>query len=181
MISEIIAQRADIEQLKTLFGRALRVGAVEVVDAQKGFRVKLGDGPDGQPFLSPWYPHPESGGATSTWMPLSKGQIVGVINPGGDPRRGVLIRGGFSDANPAPSQSLGENLFSFGGVTITVLADGALQIDAPGRVIVNSPNVELGGEGGPPVARIGDLVAVGAGSSAGSWPIVTGSDAVKAV
>ena len=181
MISEIIAQRADIEQLKTLFGLALRVGAVEVVDAQKGFRVKLGEGANGQPFLSPWYPHPESGGATSTWMPLSKGQIVGVINPGGDPRRGVLIRGGFSDANPAPSQSLDENRLSFGGVTITVLADGTLQIDAPGRVIVNSPSVELGGEGGPAVARIGDLVAVGAGSSAGNWPIVTGSDVVKAI
>jgi hypothetical protein len=120
MISEIIAQRADIEQLKTLFGRSLKVGPVEVVDAERGFRIKLGEGQGGKPYLSPFYPHPESGGATSTWAPLSKGQIVGIINPGGDARRGVLLRGGFSDENPPPSQSLEENVYSFNGVTITV-------------------------------------------------------------
>ena len=181
MISEIVAQRADIEHLKSLFGRSLKVGAVEVVDAKKGFRIKLGEGPEGEPYLSPWYPHPESGGATSTWAPLSKGQIVGLINPGGDARQGVLLRGGFSDANPAPSESLDENMFSFGGVKLTIGAGGTLVIDAPGKVVVNSPHVELGGEGGKKVARVGDLVEVGSGSSAGKWPIVTGSDVVKAV
>lgn len=181
MISEILAQRADIEQLKSLFGRALKVGPVEVVDAKLGFRIKLGTDAQGKPFLSPFYPHPESGGATSTWAPLSKGQIVGVINPGGDPRQGVLLRGGFSDANPPPSESLDENKFDFGGVTITIGTGGNVVIDAPGKVVVNSPNIELGGEGGPPVARIGDLVKVGSGSSAGSWPIVSGSDVVRAV
>ena len=180
MISEIIAQRADIEQLKTLFGRALQVGPVEVVDAERGFRIKLGEDGEGQPFLSPFYPHPESGGATKTWAPLSKGQIVGMLNPGGDPRRGVLLRGGFSDANPAPSQSLDENLLSFGGVTLAINADGSLEITAPGTVLVNATNIALGGEGGRKVARIGDKVDVGSGSSAGLWPIVEGSDVVTA-
>lgn len=181
MISEIIAQRADIEQLKTLFGRALRVGPVAVVDPEKGFRIKLGDGADGEPFLSPYYPHPESGGATSTWVPLSEGQIVGVINPGGDPRRGILLRGGFSDANPPPSNSLSENVFAFGGVKLTISDNGSLVVDAPGKVVVNAPRIELGGEGGKKVARVGDKVNVGAGSSAGLWPIVEGSDVVSAV
>ncbi|MCR6672198.1 baseplate assembly protein [Devosia ginsengisoli] len=181
MISEIIAQRADIEQLKMLFGRALRVGPVAVVDPEKGFRIKLGDGADGQPYLSPFYPHPESGGATSTWAPLSEGQIVGVINPGGDPRRGVLLRGGFSDANPPPSQSLDENVLRFGQVKLTIGKDGALTIDAATNVLVNAPRIELGGAGGPKVARIGDHVLVGHGSSAGMHPIVEGSDVVSAI
>lgn len=181
MISEIIAQRADIEQLKSLFGRALRVGPVAVVDPEKGFRIKLGDGPDGQPYLSPFYPHPESGGVTSTWAPLSEGQIVGLINPGGDPRRGVLLRGGFSDANPPPSQSLDENKLQFGGVTITIGKGGDVTIDAATNVLVNAPKIELGGEGGKKVARLGDKVNVGSGSSAGLWPIVEGSDVVSAV
>ncbi len=181
MISEIVAQRADIEQLKSLFGRALKVGPVEVVDPAKGFRIKLGEGADGAPFLSPFYPHPESGGATSTWMPLSKGQIVGVINPGGDPRRGVLLRGGFSDENPPPSSSLDENKLQFGGVTMTINQDGTVTLDAALKVIVNAPSIELGGEGGKKVARIGDKVDVGSGSSAGLWPIVEGSDVVSAL
>lgn len=181
MIAEIIAQRADIEQLKMLFGRALRVGPVAVVDPKKGFRIKLGEGPDGQPYLSPFYPHPESGGATSTWAPLSEGQIVGLINPGGDPRRGVLLRGGFSDANPPPSQSLDENVLEFGQVKITVGKGGSVTIDAATNVVVNAPRIDLGGEGGRKVARIGDMVEVGHGSSSGLHPIVQGSSVVSAV
>lgn len=138
MIDAFIGLKIDVEMLKTAFGNALKVGPVEEVDAQKGYRLKLGEGPDGAPFLSPWYPHPESGGATGTWAPLSKGQIVGVINPGGDPRQGVLIRGGFSDANPPISQRLDENKVSFGGVTIT-LAGGRMTID--GDVQINGSSL----------------------------------------
>ena len=138
MIDAFIGLKIDVEMLKTAFGNALKVGPVEEVDAQKGYRLKLGEGPDGTPFLSPWYPHPESGGATGTWAPLSKGQIVGVINPGGDPRQGVLIRGGFSDANPPISQRLDENKVSFGGVTIT-LAGGRMTID--GDVQINGSSL----------------------------------------
>lgn len=173
MISEILAQRADIEQLKTIFGRCLRVGPVAVVDPVKGFRIRWGNGAGGEPFLSPFYPHPESGGATSTWAPLSEGQIVGVINPEGDPRQGVLLRGGFSDSNPPPSQSLDENVLAFGGVKLTIAKDGSLTIDAGVAVTINAPRIDLGGEGGKPVARIGDLVAGGR--------IVEGSSVVHAV
>ncbi|GGF38242.1 hypothetical protein GCM10011321_31500 [Youhaiella tibetensis] len=181
MINHFIELKADIESLKTAFGAALRVGAVAAVDAKKGFRVKWGEDGDGRPFLSPWYPHPESGGATSTWMPLSEGQIVGIMNPGGDPRQGVLLRGGFSDVNPPPSQSLDENVIAFGSVRLTLHRDGRIVVDAGGPVTINSPEIHLGGEGGQPVARVGDLVEVGSGSSAGMWPIVEGSSVVRAV
>lgn len=49
-----------------------------------------------------------------------------------------------------------------------------------GKVVVESPDIRLGGEGGQKVARVGDQVQVGAGSSAGLWPIVEGSDKVRA-
>lgn len=129
MFEMLVGMQVDVEMLKTAFGNSLKVGSVEQVDAKKGCRLKLGEGPDGQPFLSPWYPHPESGGATGTWAPLSKGQIVGVMNPGGDPRQGVLIRGGYSGVNPPISESLGENKFQFGGATITI-AGGKVTIEA---------------------------------------------------
>lgn len=137
MIEALVGMKIDIEMLKTAFGNALKVGPVEVVDAKQGYRLKLGEAPDGAPFLSPWYPHPESGGATGTWAPLSKGQIVGVINPGGDPRQGVLLRGGFSGINPPISESLGENKYKFGGVTVTV-ADGKVTIEGDLHVIGES-------------------------------------------
>ncbi len=133
MIEAIIDMQVDIEMLKTAFGNSLRVGPIEEVDAQKGFRLKYGDGPNG-PWLSPWYPHPESGGATGTWAPLSKNQVVGVINPAGDPRQGVLIRGGFSGVHPPISENLGENKFTFAGVTITI-AGGKITIEGDVHVI----------------------------------------------
>ena len=106
MHRNLVGMKIDIEMLKTAFGKSLKVGPVAAIDAEKGYRIKFGEDENGQPFLSPWYPHPESGGASSTWMPLSLGQIVGMMNPNGDPRQGLLIRGGFSDANQSPSNDL---------------------------------------------------------------------------
>ena len=51
---------------------------------------------------------------------------------------------------------------------------------AADNVHVDAKNVTLGGEGGQKVARVGDKVLVSAGSSAGEWPIITGSDIVTA-
>ena len=41
-------------------------------------------------------------------------------------------------------------------------------------------DVDLGGSGGQPVARVGDKVEITAGTSAGQWPIISGSGKVKA-
>jgi len=40
------------------------------------------------------------------------------------------------------------------------------------KVVIDSADVQLGGDGGAKVARIGDKVQVSSGSSAGLWPIV---------
>ena len=56
-----------------------------------------------------------------------------------------------------------------------------MTIDAATNVLVNAPEIELGGEGGKQVARIGDMVNVTFGSSAGLHPIVEGSDVVFAI
>lgn len=176
MIADFIAMRLDIEMMKTAFGNSLKVGPVEVIDAEKGYRLRLG-GTDQDPFLSPWYPHPETG---KTSVPLKKGQIVGVINPSGDPRQGVMFRGGYSDEHSSPNGDMEANVFEDAGVRIEIKG-GSLVITANSKVVVNAPQVDLGGEGGKPVARVGDMVNVGSGSSAGLWPIVEGSSVVSAV
>jgi phage baseplate assembly protein gpV len=127
MIEFLTGQRIDIEMLKTRFGQMIRIGPIEEINSAKGYRIKLGDGDDG-PFLSPWLPHPESGGQTSSWIPLSKGQVVGVLSPNGDIRQGVLLRGGFTDSNPAPSSDLMANVLKGLGATVT-LKDGTLTVD----------------------------------------------------
>lgn len=176
LIQELVSQRIDLEMVRTAFGNSLKVGPVEEIDAEKGYRLKLGEDDEGKPFLSPWYPHPESGGQTQSWVPLSKGQVVGVLNPSGDQTQGILVRGGFNGENGPPSQDLVANFFKAFGITIS-MKDGVVTIE--GDFIVKG-QVDLGDTGGPRVARIGDKVEVLIGSSMGLWPIVDGSSKVRA-
>ena len=127
MIDVIVGLKTDLEMLKTAFGNALKVGPVAEIDAKRGYRLKLGNGPSG-PYLSPWYPHPESGGQTASWMPLSKGQIVAVVHPAGDMRQGVMFRAGFGGNNAAPSADLAANVLRAFGVTIT-MKDGRVTLE----------------------------------------------------
>ncbi|MDX6806316.1 baseplate assembly protein [Terrihabitans rhizophilus] len=128
---DLYGMKTDIEMLKSAFGNALKVGPVEEIDAKRGYRLKLGEGADG-PFLSPWYPHPETG---KTSVPLKKGQIVGVINPTGDMRQGLMFRGGYSDGNPSPNDNMEANVFEDAGVRM-VVADNALTITAGDTSVV---------------------------------------------
>lgn len=67
---------------------------------------------------------------------------------------------------------------------ISVAGDATLT--AGGRVDLTAPEVSVNGTLGvgtgdrQPVARIGDLVNVGSGSSAGLWPIVSGAQDMEA-
>ncbi len=113
----------DLQMLKTAFGKAMKMGPVEQINPVKGYRLRLGEGPNG-PFLSPWYPHPETGKSS---VPLKKGQVVGVVNPTGDPRQGFLIRGGYSDAYPSPNDDMDANVFEDAGVRLSI-AGGTLRV-----------------------------------------------------
>jgi phage baseplate assembly protein gpV len=143
MFDELISQRLDIERLKSAFGNMLKIGPVAAVDAKKGYRIDLGVGSDGAPFLSPWMPHPENGGQSSTWMPLSVGQIVGILSPNGDLTQGLLLRGGFSDENAQPSEDLTANLLQAFGVEIS-MKDGQLVIK--GNVKIEGDFEAVGGK-----------------------------------
>lgn len=116
MIRETLSILSDLEALKDAFGRLAKVGPIKVVDKEKGYRISYGE-IDGEEFLSPWQPFPDDG---KSWVPLEVGQIVGIINPGGDPRQGFLVRSGYSDQHPAPSQDLDANVFDAANVRMTM-------------------------------------------------------------
>lgn len=134
---EIVEMKADLEHLKSAFGQSIRVGPVAEIDAAKGYRLKLGEGEEGAPFLSPWLPHPETG---KTSVPLKLGQIVGVVAASGNLRQGLVFRGGYGGGNDSPNADMAANVFEDAGVRITI-AGGALRIEAGGST------VEISGEG----------------------------------
>ena len=49
------------------------------------------------------------------------------------------------------------------------------------QVVVDSPEILLGKDATKGVARVGDYITIDTGSSAGSWPIMTSSSAVKSI
>jgi uncharacterized Zn-binding protein involved in type VI secretion len=70
-----------------------------------------------------------------------------------------------------------------GDITIKVLGNaniegGNINIKGNSNIALDG-NVDLGGSGGQPIARIGDKVEITGGSSAGQWPIISGSSKVK--
>lgn len=61
-----------------------------------------------------------------------------------------------------------------------VLHRDHIRVTSP-KVVIDSDDISLGGDGGSPVARVGDMVRVATGSSQGDWPIVSGSEKVKSL
>lgn len=69
------------------------------------------------------------------------------------------------------------------GAALLQTRDGSIKVAIHSdKVVVKAPNiycegaVHLGGDDdAPAIARIGDVVSVGSGSSAGNWPITSGS------
>lgn len=136
MIDQILNMKGEIEELKSVVLNQFQIGPVEEIDAEKGYRLKLGEDDDG-PYLSPWIPHPEDGKSS---VPLKKGQIVGVPKVGGDARQALMIRGGYSDDLPSPNSNMNANVFEDAGVRIE-LVDGALLIT------IDGVSFELSGDG----------------------------------
>lgn len=156
-----------------------RTGVVDEVDNAKGLaRVKLTD-KSGKPYLSPWVPWKEiAAGGIKSHIPPTKGEQVDLVSESGDLTDAVIDMSTPSNDNRRPHDGP-EAVITKGDVRIEI-GDNKATITGP-SVTVNSPNVQLGGDGGKRVARIGDKVQVTSGSSAGLWPIVEGSGSVFAV
>ena len=139
---EVAALRQQVEELRSTIANMVRVGPVAEVDAQKGYRLKLGEDSGGEPYLSPWLPHPETG---KTSVPLRKGQIVGQISPNGDARQGFVLRGGYGGDHKTPNTNMDANVFEDAGVRIEI-ANAALRIEAGGVTFtLSGKGVEIEG------------------------------------
>lgn len=168
----------EIEELRRINENTVRVGTVTQVDAAKGL-AKIDIGTDKNPLVTDWRPWTEQAGAIKSWSPPSVGEQVRLVSPAGEIAAGWIDRGGFSDANPQPHDKDAEAVVTIGDTRITKKGD-EVRIETPTAVVI-ADKVELGDTGGPAVARIGDLVNVTFGSSAGLHPIATGSSIVNAM
>lgn len=167
VIAELSSLRREVSELRWRLANVIRPApAVDVDNARGLVRGDLGGG-----LKTPWMQVYEHGGAVRSFSPTSEGEVLMALAPYGDIRQSFALRGGFSGPNPKPAGPADEHGVHYGA------SKQFMRPDAAGLL---SSKVDLGVEGGPQVARVGDLVDVKVGSSKGLWPIVTGSQLVRA-
>lgn len=120
-LAEVLARLAELERR---VDGSQRHGVVHEVDPGAGtVRLRLGEGTDGEPFLSPPIPYAQTMGALKAHVPPSVGQQMTMMAPGGDWQQAVAMGLSASDANQSPSGAGDQNVITFGGATITLKGD----------------------------------------------------------
>lgn len=149
---QLAAREFHFAELERRLANVVRVGTIQAVENGK-VRVRIGTDPEGKPVLTPWLPWTERAGRIKTWMPPSAGEQVRVISPSGDVAQGWIDCGGFSDANPAPSDDAAEHVETIGDVRLivrngefTVVQGGASISLKGGEVRINGQTVSVDGK-----------------------------------
>ena len=180
----IRALRGQIVQLNRRIATSRLPGKVKPgsQDLEKRtVRLIVGTTPDGEEILSPPVRWAQQGAGRLKLhsVPADNEQMV-LENQSGTVGQGSIANWATYDQDhESPSDKDTEAVIEFAdGSRVTIEKD--LTRVKSKALHVEAETVTLGGEGGEKVARIGDRVQVGAGSSAGLWPIVEGSDVVSA-
>jgi phage baseplate assembly protein gpV len=148
---------------------------------KRTLRLVLGKTPDGEEILSPPVRWPQQGAGRLKIhaVPADNEQMM-LRSPSGTVGAPSMADWAtYDDDHAPPSDKDTEAVLEFAsGTRLTIESDRTRL--ASDTVHVDAQTVTLGGEGGARVARVGDRVQVAAGSSAGLWPIVEGSQIVSA-
>jgi hypothetical protein len=148
---------------------------------ERTVRLQLAVDGEGKPILSPPVKWAAAGvGRLKVHaVPADNEQMV-LFSPSGTiGTASIAIAGSYDDDNGSPSDDAGEVVVTFGDTRLELRGADALVKSA--KVVVESEDVHLGGEDGKRVARVGDRVDVKSGSSKGLWPIIEGSNTVRAI
>lgn len=144
-------------------------------------RLILGKTEDGDEILSPPVKWPQNGSGRLKLhsVPADNEQMELRSASGTVGEASKAEWSTYDDDHQPPSDQANEAVVQFeDGSKLVIQKEGSRFITD--NFHVDASNITLGGEGGKRVARVGDKVNVGSGSSSGLWPIVEGSDIVSA-
>lgn len=120
-----------------------REGEVVSVDEKNYTAIVQAHGVESKP--SPWL---QQAGEINEWTPLSKGQRVVLVSPGGDMGRSFIIPGGFTDDVKQPDDTPGQKRVKIGNAVVTQSKDG-VDIDVDGAKFTQTKDgwvFQVGGE-----------------------------------
>lgn len=157
---------ANIKRLEWRLDRMVRPAVVDKYNADTHTgRVKMSPADAEGGYSAKEVGINEAAGSHVSRTTLTKDQTVWVISPGGDLRQARIMPGAFSDQFKSSSQLAEESRLERGNVFIS-LTNGAVTVSSGGasvtlqggvatvnasKVIVNSDDIHLAGEGGPRV------------------------------
>ena len=167
----------------------IRIGAIFEIDYQTAkARVKIGE------LETDFLPWVNSNSLNNnSWNPPEIDEQVIILSPSGDLSQAVILPSFYKNNASDSDQNIKSITYQDGSKISFNVSSGTLDLDLKGDVkikvagnaeieasqITLKGDTDLGDTGGQGVARIGDLVDISAGSSAGQWPIISGSSKVK--
>ena len=175
----------------------IRIGTIFEINYQTAkARVKIGEL---ETDFLPWAN--SNSGSNNIWNPPEIDEQVVILSPSGDLSQAIILPSLYKNNASNSDQNIKSITYQDGSKISFNVSSGTLDLDLKGDVIIKvvgnaniegdninitassnitlDGNVDLGDTGGQGVARIGDLVDISAGSSAGQWPIISGSSKVK--
>ncbi len=142
------------QEFSRLLHNLLRFGTVTAVDHQRAqCRVSTGD------LTTDWLSWVTlSAGALRSWQAPTLGEQVLLLCPGGELSAGVVLRGLYCDAYPAPSHEASLSLMQFSdgavmvydpeqhALQISLPDSGAITLNAPAAITLNAPRTVCNGD-----------------------------------
>lgn len=122
-----------VEEIERRFENRERTGTIHEVDAEKGLaRVKLDEGKDGQPFLSPWVPWKETAmGFIKTHFPPEVGEQVKLVSESGDLTDAVIDTSIPSNEFKRPHDKTREGRIKVGDKTTITFTEEQFLVQTP--------------------------------------------------
>ena len=186
-----------LSNLAKRLSNIIRIGTIFEINVQTAkARVKIGEL---ETDFLPWAN--SNSGSNNSWNPPEIDEQVIILSPSGDLSQAVILPSLYKNNASNSDQNIKSITYQDGSKISFNVSSGALDLDLKGDVTIKvvgnaniegdninitgssnitlDGNVDLGGSGGQGVARIGDKVEITGGSSAGQWPIISGSSKVK--
>jgi phage baseplate assembly protein V len=186
-----------LSDLAKRLSNIIRIGTIFEINVQAAkARVKIGELETN--FL-PWAN--SNSGSNNSWNPPEIDEQVIILSPSGDLSQAVILPSLYKNNASDSDQNIKSITYQDGSKISFNVSSGTLDLDLKGDITIKvvgnaniesdninitassnitlDGNVDLGGSGGQPIARIGDKVEITGGSSAGQWPIISGSSKVK--
>ncbi len=174
----------NLNDLGRRIANIIRLGTIFSIDHEKALaRVKIGN------LETDWLPWiTANSGNNKNWNPPEIDEQVMVLSPGGELDQGIILPSIYRNNAPANSENIQTIIFKDGSKISFDNSNGNFDLDIKGNATIKAAGsilfaggVNLGGANGKAIARVGDKVKIDSGSSAGEWPIISGSSKVKAI